>query len=311
MKKRALVAVPLLALLAVFAATNLSCATVGCATQGPNQLTAADGVCLQTYALAPEPQPRASVVVVHGLRDHAVRYQPLADALKAKNMAVYAVDLHGHGRSGGARQRFESIEQLVEDVRQVVKVAKTEHPGVPVFLYGHSLGGLITTTYGLEHPEDLAGFILSAPGIKLKPDVTSGQVSAARFFGAVLPGLPAQPLGPVEDFTSNPEERVNMTRDPLIVLADLPARSTRAAIDGIEAVQARAEEVKLPMLVMHGDADLITNIDGSRELVKRAASTDKTLVLWEGQHHDLMHEPKHDEVIAKAVEWVEAHALAR
>ncbi len=308
MKKRALVAVPRVVLLAVFAAGNLSCATVACAAAGPNQLTAADGVCLQTYTLAPEPQPRAAVVVVHGLRDHAVRYQPLADALKAKSVAVYAVDLHGHGRSGGARQRFESIDQLVEDVRQVVKVAKTEHPGVPVFLYGHSLGGLITTTYALEHPEELAGVILSGPGIKLQPDVTSGQISAAHFFGAVLPGLPAQPLGPVESFTSVAEEREAMTKDPLIVLDNLPARSTRAALDGIAAVQARAEELKLPLLVMHGDKDVVTNVDGSRELVKRAASPDKTLVLWEGQFHDLIHEPKHDEVIAKAVEWVDAHA---
>ncbi len=305
----------LLSVLGLAAVAGLGCAhDTACRTPGPaldaparaGRLERDDGVCVQTLAW-PQAQARGVVVVVHGLRDHASRYEPLARALARDGYAVYSHDLRGHGHSGGRRQRFDSIEQLVDDVHAVVLRARTEHPGAPLFLYGHSLGGLVTTHYALRHPSQLDGMVLSGPALALLPSVTRGQIAAARLFGTIAPNLPAQPLDDSE-FVSTPQARRELAGDPLIDHDKLPARSAKAAIVGIEAVQQRMAEVSVPFLVMHGDTDKATNIEGSRRLHRTAKSPDKTLQVWEGQYHDLLHEPRRQEVIELVLAWLDARA---
>lgn len=289
-----------------------SCATGTCATAPaapPSiQRSAADGTCLESYTWANEKEARGVVVVVHGIRDHALRYEPLARSLTAAGFVVAAQDMRGHGRSGGHRQRFDSMEQLVADLEPVVEAARTANPGKPVFLYGHSLGGLIATTYATKHQGQLAGLILSGPALKLLPTVTSGELGAARFFGSVLPNLAAQPVDD-STFVTSPEAKAELAADPLVSHENLPARSAKAAIEGIDAIAASMETLTVPMLVMHASEDKATNPDGSRELVAKARSTDKTLRIWEGQNHDLLHEAVAPQVIDTTVRWIEAHAV--
>lgn len=308
---------PLLALLAL---AGPGCAHTECRTPGPalgggvttGQLQSQDGVCLETLAWpqAHQPQARGVVVVVHGIRDHASRYDALARALGERGYAVYSHDLRGHGHSGGRRQRFDSVEQLVADVHQVVERAHAEHPGLPLFVYGHSLGGLVATHYALRHPDALDGMVLSGPALELQPSVTRGQIAAARLFGTIAPNLPAQPVDDSE-FVSTPQARRELADDPLIDHDKLPARSAKAALLGIAEVQARMAEISVPFLVMHGDTDKATNIEGSRRLHRVAKSTDKTLQVWEGQYHDLLHEPRRQEVITLVTEWLDARVPAR
>lgn len=264
-----------------------------------------DGVCLRTFEWVAQPPSRGVVVVVHGIRDHAMRYEALADALNEKGYAVVSHDLRGHGHSGGHRQRFDSIDQLVADVHELLAEAKQEHGEVPVFVYGHSLGGLVTTHYALEHPDAIDGVILSGPALALLPDVRPGQIRAARFFGTIAPNLPAQPVDD-DVFHSTAREREALDRDPLVIEEKLPARSAKAAILAIEEVQARMSDVSVPLLIMHGDADKATNIEGSKKLYRLASSSDKTLEIWEGQYHDLLHEPRKDEVVQTVLRWIES-----
>lgn len=295
---------------------SLGCAHTECLGSTPDlrvpatagQLHSRDGVCLETLEW-PRAQPRGVVVVVHGIRDHASRYEGLAQALGQDGWAVYSHDLRGHGRSGGRRQRFDSIDQLVGDVHEVVARARAEHPGVPLFLYGHSLGGLVVTTYALQHPQELDGMVLSGPALELLPSVSRGQIAAARFFGTVAPNLPAQPVDDAE-FVSTPAARRELASDPLIVHDKLPARSAKAAVVGIEEVQEHMAEIAVPFLVMHGDVDKATNIEGSRALYRAAKSPDKTLKIWEGQYHDLLHEPRQQEVIELVTTWLDARVPA-
>lgn len=269
-----------------------------------------DDTCLQAYEWKPRSGPvRGALVIAHGLRDHATRYGALAEALGAQGFAIYAQDMRGHGRSGGDRQRFDSIAQLVEDLDLAVTEAKKRNPGVPVFLYGHSLGGLVSTEYVLAHGDNLKGFILSGPALKLQPSVSGGEKAAARFFSSVLPGLPAQALDDSE-FVRDPAAKAELASDPLVDHANLPARSAAAALDAIEDVQRRMEQVTVPFLVMHGSADKATNPEGSRELYARAHSTDKTLKIYDGLYHDLMHEPEHDRIIGEVTAWILARTPA-
>jgi acylglycerol lipase len=280
--------------------------TTGAVTRTPYRVEAAGQQCLQAYEWRSRAPVRGIVVVVHGLRDHAVRYDGLAQALAAQGFAVYAQDLRGHGRSGGARQRFDSMAELLSDVDLTVAEAKRRTPGVPVFLYGHSLGGLIVTSYGLTRPDGAAGLVLSGPALKLFPTVTGGEKAGARLFGALIPGLKVQQLDDTT-FVREAEAKRQLAADPLVTHENLPARSAAASLDAIDVIQARMGELKVPFLVMHGTGDTATNPEGSRELAEKAAVTDKTFKAWEGLFHDLLHEPEQQQVIDLTVGWLIAH----
>jgi len=275
-------------------------------TVRPYQATAADGTCLQAYEWKPASgQVVGAVVIVHGIRDHASRYAALAEALAARGLIVYSQDLRGHGDSGGDRQRFDSMAQMVGDADLAVEEAKKLNPGLPVFLYGHSMGGLISTEYALAHGDKLRGLVLSGAALKLPPTVSDGEKGAARFFSAVLPGLPAQAVDDTQ-FVRDPAAKKELAADPLVDHGNLPARSAAAALDGIDDVQKRMGELKVPVLILHGSADKATNPEGSKELNARAASADKTLKIYEGVFHDLMHEPERAQITEEVVGWITA-----
>jgi len=285
-------------------AGGLTASSTATAALNPYQTKAPDMTCLQAFEWNPKTaSPRGVVVVVHGVRDHAYRYDVLAQALTKQGLAVYAQDHRGHGQSGGDRQRFDSVGQLVEDVDVAVSEAQRRNPNVPVFLYGHSLGGLVATQYALAHGEKLRGVVLSGAALKLMPSVGDGEKAAARFFSGLIPGLPAQRLDDSE-FVREPAEKAALAADPLIHHENLPARSAAAGLDAIEDTQRRMEQVKVPLLILHGGADKATNLEGSRELYARAGSTDKTLKIYDGVFHDLMHEPEHDRIIQDVTEWI-------
>jgi lysophospholipase len=275
----------------------------GDVTRSAWRVDAPNELCLQAFEWKGSAPVRGVVVVVHGLRDHALRYDPLAEAFVKQGLAVYAQDNMGHGRSGGDRQRFDSMKELVSHVDLAVDEARKRHPGVPVFLYGHSLGGLISATYALDHADKLTGLVLSAPALKLLPSVSDSDKSGARFVSGLIPGLRVQALDDSE-FVREDAAKKELAADPLVDHSNLPARSAAATLDGIDAVQARFAELKVPFLVMHGTVDKATNIEGSRELTEKAAASDKTLKVWEGSWHDLLHEPEKQQVVELVTGWV-------
>ena len=274
-------------------------------TRTPFRLEAPTTQCLQAYEWKAAAPARGVVVVVHGLRDHSVRYDALAEALVKQGFVVFAQDMRGHGRSGGDRQRLDSMDELVADVHLEVTEAKKRNPGLPLFVFGHSLGGLISTTYAVKHGDELAGLVLSGPALKLLPGVSGGDKAGARLFSTLIPGLKVQALDDTT-FVREAAAKKALADDALVDHANLPARSAAMALDAIDFIQAHLAEVKVPFLVMHGTADTATNPEGSVELHQKAASTDKTLKTWEGVSHDLLHEPERQQVIELVTSWVVA-----
>lgn len=300
---------------AVFAVAVTGCASVNPCLAGPasnpgTERQAKDGVCLRSFTWEPAAPARGVVVIIHGLRDYSLRAAGLAESLRDAGFVVVAQDHRGHGYSGGAKQRFESVQQLVEDVDLAVQDARKAHPGLPLFVFGHSMGGLVATQYTLEHPQDVAGLVLSGPGIKVPASVSSGTKNLVGFLSAVFPGAPAQELDS-QLFLHDGEEKQKFLADPLIIHEKLPARSTKALLDGINGLDGKRETLAVPLLDVHGEEDVITEIDGSRELVKLAASADKTLVIAPGQRHDLAHEPDGAKFIAEVTGWISQHAPAK
>jgi acylglycerol lipase len=265
---------------------------------------AADGNCLQGYAWAPtDGAPRAVLVVVHGLGDHARRYGALAQALNAQGVAVLAQDHRGHAGSGGARQRIDSVEQAAGDVELALREATRRWPGAPQVLHGHSFGGLVVTHVAAASTQPLAGVVVSSAALQRPQGVSDGQVAVVRTLSALAPSLGLDPLDPSK-VVREPAAQAAIAADPLIAKEKLPARTVAALLTGVDAVQAQLATVRLPLLVLHGGADTVTPPAGSRALHERAASTEKTLRLYDAARHDLLHEPEAGAVTQEIVTFV-------
>jgi alpha-beta hydrolase superfamily lysophospholipase len=265
---------------------------------------ARDGTALfaQSWRPAAGP-PRAVLIVMHGLRDHGDRYAPFAARLVERGYAVYAFDLRGHGRSAGRRVTIGSFDDYLMDFDQFARAVRAREPGRPLFAFGHSMGGLIVGLWAEEHP-DLAGVVTSAPALRI--DALPLVAAASRVAASVTPdvgGLAPDNHG----FSSDPAVEADMERDPLIYQPPGPVGTAAGLVDGIERFWAGAHRLTMPLLLLHGTGDTLTAPAGSRELLERAAATDKTLRLYDGQAHDLVHEPRREEIVRDVLAWLDAH----
>lgn len=312
MKNQQSLAFKYLLAIAAMMSSSLSFAANECldAKAGSNYVTdtalASDGVCLRSFAWQPTRLPiRGVVVVTHGIRDYALRYKRFAEQLAAQGFAVLAQDLRGHAHSGGDRQRFDSMKQMVADTDLVVSKAQKQYPGVPLFVYGHSLGGLITTEYALDHGDKLSGVVLSGAALQRPLSVSSFSVALARLVASIGPGLKVVEVDDHE-FSRDKDVMMALANDPLIRHDKMPAASAVASIDGMEDVQQRMGQLKMPLLIMYGTSDKVNPIEGSQTLLSGAGSRDKTLKTYAGMYHDMMNEPEHDQVAADVISWLTA-----
>lgn len=269
------------------------------------RVDAAKNVSLLTQSWRPEAgDVRGVVVLVHGLKDHGDRYAEFAKVLVEHHFAVYALDLRGHGDSSGDRVWVDEFDDYLGDVDLIVAQARAKEPGKKLFLFGHSMGGAISTLYSLERKPELGGLLLS--GAALKIAAGGFLVGTTKFLSAIAPTAAVFELDDTK-FSRDAKVVEAMKADPLVYDDKAPARTAASVIRGVDRIRERGAELTCPMLVMHGGADEVTPPDGSRELVAQAASTDKTLKIYDGLYHDLLHEPERAQVMADTVGWLEAH----
>jgi len=251
--------------------------------------------------------PRATLAVVHGLKDHGDRYAPLGEALARRGFAVHALDLRGHGDSEGDRVRVDDFDDYLDDLDLFLARVRAAEPGRPLFLFGHSMGGAIVALHAIERKPEARGLVLSAPALKPGDDVSGFLIAVTGFLGTVFPTMAVLELED-EAFSRDAAVVEDMRRDPLIYGGAGPARTARELLDALERIGERMEDVETPFLVLHGTDDRLTNPDGSRELWARARSKDRTLRLYGGLFHDLLHEPEKAVVLEDVARWLEARA---
>ncbi len=249
-------------------------------------------------------EPRGVVVISHGLKDHTGHYAAFAARLATAGYIVYAFDLRGHGRSAGPRVSPRRWLDYARDLEDFIRTVEKREPNRKLFLFGHSMGGAIATIVAQGHQPRLAGLILSAPALAV--DAPPLLLAFTQLAGVLLPNAKALDL-PNSDFSSDPAVGKAMAADPLISQRPGPARTAFGLVDGMRLIWERIDSVSMPVLALHGTRDSLTAPSGSRELIKAASSTDKTLRIYEGLFHDLLHEPKHDVVEADIVAWLDAH----
>jgi alpha-beta hydrolase superfamily lysophospholipase len=268
--------------------------------------TGAGGVGLFEQSWRPQQGTTAALIVVHGLKDHSGRYAGLAEDLCKRGVAVYAFDLRGHGNSEGRRVWVDSFDQYLADLDIFVKRVRSREPGKPLFLFGHSMGGAIVTLYTITAKPQVAGLILSGPALKVGDGVSGFLIGMTRLLSSITPRLAVMKLEN-KDFSRDPAVVANMGQDPLIYQGAGPARTAAELLHAIARIQAAMDAFDVPVLMLHGTADKLTNPDGSRELSARARSSDKTLKLYGGLYHDLLHEPERAQVMGDLTGWLTAH----
>jgi len=249
----------------------------------------------------PAGPPRGVVIVVHGFNAHSGQYAWAAERLTANGLAVYALDLRGRGRSDGERFYVEQFDDYVDDVAALVRVARSEERALPMFLLGHSAGGVVACLYAVEHQAELAGMICESFAFR---------VPAPDFALAVLKGLShVAPHAHVlrlknEDFSRDPKIVAEMNADPLIAGEAQPTRTVAAMVRADERLENEFALITLPLLILHGSADKAAKAEGSRIFHDRAGSLDKTLKFYEGHLHDLLRDLDRDIVMADDTQWI-------
>jgi acylglycerol lipase len=254
----------------------------------------------------PDRQPEAILIVVHGLAEHIGRYCNLINYLVARGYALYGYDQRGHGKSEGGKAYAARFTYFVDDLDLFLKLVQDRHKGVKTFLTGHSLGSTVATAYAILHQTQLNGLILTGTLLSTPASVNSMTIIAARLLSTILPAAGLYAID--ADAISRDKNVVSAyVDDPLVYRGKIQARLGTEIIKGMKIAKKQIPLIELPILVMHGTADRLSNPQDSEMLCKEVASQDKTLKLYEGFYHEIFNEPGHEQVLADIDSWLKAH----
>jgi acylglycerol lipase len=252
----------------------------------------------------PDTDPRGVIVLAHGLGEHARRYDHVAQRFGESGLITYALDHRGHGRSGGKRVYLRDISEYTDDFHTLVGIAAGDHPGLKLVVLGHSMGGAIVFTYGVEHPDDYTAMVLSGPVVATQDAVSPVKMFAAKLLGKIAPGLPVEEL-PADAVSRDPEVVAAYIADPLVHHGKIPAGIARAFLGIAETMPQRAGALTAPLLVVHGEQDKLVPADGSRHLVECVGSTDVHLKIYPELYHEVFNEPERALVLDDVASWIE------
>jgi alpha-beta hydrolase superfamily lysophospholipase len=268
------------------------------------RIEGASGLRLFTRSWRPAGTARGVVAIIPGFNAHSGYYAWVGEQLASGGLAVYAVDLRGRGQSDGERFYVDTFADYVSDASSLVNLAKSREPGLPVFLMGHSAGGVISCLYALDHQSELAGLICESFAF---------EIPAPDFALAVLKGLShLAPHAHVlhlknEDFSRDPKAVQAMNEDPLIAHETQPTRTVAELVRADERLKAGFSVITLPLLIIHGASDKAAKASGSQLFYQKAGSKDKTLKLYEGHYHDPLNDLGREQVMADIKGWISAH----
>jgi len=253
-------------------------------------------------------EPKALIALVHGLGEHTARYIHVGKVMTEAGYALVGFDLRGHGRSGGARGHSPSLDAYMQDIRQFLRLMEQRYPDIPHFLYGHSLGGLLSLAYAIQYGAGLKGVMVTGAALRAALQEQKAKVAMVRLLGSILPTMTVQSgLDPVT-ISRDPDVVQAYIHDPLVHYSTSLGFG-KAALKAIDLCFGRAQEFPAPLLVMHGKGDRIAYPSGSEDFAKlvRAAGGDITLKLWNDLYHEVHNESEKAEVFEFMVDWLERH----
>lgn len=276
-------------------------------TQPPGQSLGEPGSRIAFRAWRPAGAVGAALVVVPGFNSHSGYYQWAGERLSAQGYATYAIDLRGRGQSDGERFYVADFDDYVSNVARIVAHVKEREGDVPLFLLGHSAGGVVACLYALEHQAELAGLVSESFAHELPaPDFA---LAAIRGLSHLAPHAHVLRLKN-EDFSRDAAAVEAMNADPLIAHEAQSTRTLAALVIADALLKRRFGEFTLPLLILHGEADKAAKPSGSRHFFEAAGSVDKTLKLYPGAYHDPLNDLDREAVLADIMAWLDGHQAA-
>lgn len=263
-----------------------------------------DGIRIFFRQWRPAGNARGIVVIVPGFNAHSGYYHWVAEQLNRDALLIVAIDLRGRGRSEGERFAVATFSDYVSDVAELIELVKMQEAGLPVFLLGHSAGGVVAALYALDCQNALAGLISESFAFELP---------APDFALAVIKGLShVAPHAHVlrlknEDFSRDPAVVAAMNADPLIAGETQPAETLAALVRADAQLRNGFGRIVLPLFIAHGTEDKAAKPSGSQHFFEAAGATDKTLKLYPGRFHDPLNDIGRDEVVEDISSWIDLH----
>ena len=254
----------------------------------------------------PSRKIKAILLVAHGMCEHSGRYINLANYFVPKDYAIFGVDHRGHGKSEGLRGYVERFQDYLDDLQAFINIVHSQQGSHKTFLLGHGLGGLIAAAYTVHHQHELVGTLLSSAAIKVTPDISPVLRTAVPLLSTLLPKMGATALN-TSALSQDQAVIEDFLNDPLVYKGKISMRLGAEMMKAAEKLQPQMPWIHLPILIMHGTADRLSDMEGSQILYEQVNSQDKTLKLYEDFYHDIFNEPGHEQVFADVEAWLTAH----
>ena len=255
---------------------------------------------------SPESEPRAILLIVHGLAEHSGRYMNLVNHFVPLGYGLYGIDHLGHGRSDGTRVFVERFEDYTNTLKVYFDMIRCWQPRKPVFLVGHSMGGLISAVYLLDHQAELTGAVLSGVAVKVPSNITSVILYVGKVLSALVPKFGLLGLD-AAGVCRDPAVVQAYVSDPLVYTGKTTARLAAEMLKAMQYVSAEASRITLPIMMVQGSADRLVDPAGSKMLYEAVSSADKAIRIYDGFYHEVFNEPEHDKVLRDIEIWLEAH----
>jgi alpha-beta hydrolase superfamily lysophospholipase len=252
-------------------------------------------------------RPEHLLLLIHGFAEHSGRYEHFGAWFAARGCAVHAYDHQGHGRSEGVRAHVRRFDDFLDDLDGMLAVVRAEHPGLRPQLVGHSMGGLILTAFLCERAPDVAAAVTSGAALAVSENLSRGRMLAARVLRRVAPRLGLGAGLDPEGLSRDPEVVRAYVEDPL-VFRRMTTSLAAELLSAIERTSHGAGRVRVPLLMLHGEADPICPSSGTRRFFEGLAVEPRRLQIYPGLRHEIFNEPEHVRVFEDVLAWVRARS---
>lgn len=255
---------------------------------------------------SPESDLKAILLIVHGLAEHSGRYMNIVNHFVPLGYGVYGVDHLGHGQSDGTRVYVDRFEDYTKPLKIYFDMIRLWQPHKPIFLVGHSMGGLISAVFLLDHQAELTGAVLSGAAVKVPNHITPAILFVGKVLSALIPKFGLLGLD-AEGICRDPAVVQAYVSDPLVYTGKTTARLAAEMLKAMQYVMAQAAQITLPIMMVQGSADRLIDPAGSQMLYDSVSSSDKEIRIYDGFYHEVFNEPEHGHVLGDVEIWLEAH----
>lgn len=263
----------------------------------------------QIYAVEwPVAKARAVMGIIHGVGEHCRRYDEMAEWYNRQGIAVLGYDRQGYGRSEGRKGYAENYKEYVDEIAHLLIECEHRYPDLPVFLYGHSMGGHLLLRYLIRRHPNISAAVVSAPHIRLAFTPNPLLVGLGKVMRSIYPTFTQDNQLDTALLSRTPAIKPAYDADPL-VHAKLTSRTGIDILENADELNRYADGLNLPTLLMHGESDGITSHNGSLDFAERN-SADLTFKTWPGLYHELHNEPEREEVFNYVLAWLEGRMEA-